>query len=198
MMQLPASDTFLQLATGLCLYWIFPGWLIQSEMERTEVPKRNATGTTSFLAGQAAALTGVTALAGIMGHSLSHWTRTYHLQYILLILLGALVLAQSVWITLGMPLHDDHEVIQQLSFESGRNLMLRHLLPLFLAFGLLVPMESSRVIRMELMGILLGWASTNAIWGIQLGKFGQMLRRGLSLLALAGGIYLLWKGWAIR
>lgn len=198
MMQLPATDTLLQLATGLCLYWVFPGWLIQSEMERTEIPRRNAPGATSFLAGQAAALTGVTALAGLMGHSISHWTQTYHLQYVLLMALGVLVLAQSAWIALGMPLHDDHEVIQHLSFESGRNLMLRHLLPLFLAFGLLVPMESSRVIRMELMGILLGWASTNAIWGIPLGGFGQMLRRGLSLLALAAGLYLLWKGWSIR
>jgi hypothetical protein len=197
-MQLPATDTLLQLATGLSLYWVFPGWLIQSELEHAGVPKRNAPGSTAFLAGQATALMGGMALAGLLGLSISTWTQTLHLHFALLGLLGLLVLAQSAWIALGMALHDTHEVIQKLSFESGRDLVLRHLLPLFLAFGLLVPMQSSRVVRMELMGILMGWATTNALWGMPLGNFGAHLRRTLSVLALIAGFYLLWKGWQVR
>jgi hypothetical protein len=197
-MQLPATDTLLQLATGLSLYWAFPGWLIQAELEHVGTPKRNEPGSTAFLAGQAAALMGAMAVAGLLGLSLSTWTQTLRLQPLLLGLLALLVLAQSVWIALGMALHDSHETIQKLSFESGRDLMLRHLLPLFLAFGLLVPMQSAHVVRMELMGILMGWATTNALWGMPLGNFSANLRRALSMLCLIAGFYLLWKGWQVR
>jgi hypothetical protein len=112
-----------------------------------------------------------------------------------LFLLGFLLLLQAGWISLGLALQDGHETVQKLDFASGRDLLLRHLLPLFLAFSLLVPLESPVVIRMELVGTLLGWAGTNSLWGLPSHQVGAVMRRILSFLALAAGTYLLWKGW---
>lgn len=197
-MQFPALDSLLPVLTGMALYWSFPGWLVQIELEGQDVPKRNTPGSTSFLAGQATALMGVVALAGLLGLSLTDWVRQLHLQYLLLLSIGALVGLQGLWIALGMALHDSHESITRLSFETGRDLMLRHCLPLFLVLSLLIPMESAGVVRKELLGLLLGWATTNSLWGFPLGRTGQHLRKGLAFLCALACAYLLWKGWSIR
>lgn len=197
-MQFPSLDSLLPVATGLALYWAFPGWLVQIELEGPDVPKRNTPGSTSFLAGQATALMGTVALAGLLGLALADWVRQLHLQFVLLLAIGILVGLQGLWIGLGMALHDSHETITHLSFESGRDLILRHCLPLFLVVALLVPMESAGVIRKELLGILLGWAGTNSLWGLPLGRNGSRLRKALAALCAVAGAYLLWKGWSIR
>ena len=55
-MHIPVIDMLLQMATGACLYWVFPGWLVQRELEGEGVPRRNAPGSTGFLSGQACTL----------------------------------------------------------------------------------------------------------------------------------------------
>lgn len=197
-MQLPALADLLPVATGIALYWVFPGWLVRQELECATVPARNSPGSAPFLAGQAVTLVGVTALGGLLGLTLNPWVQQLHLAFALLLLLGLLLLAQAAWILLDMPLHDGHEPIVRLSFETGRDLMLRHSLPLFLAFALLVPMESAGVVRKELTGLFLGWAGTNVLWGVPFGRKAELLRRGLSLLCAVAGTYLLWKGWSVR
>jgi hypothetical protein len=185
-----------QIVFGLLLYWIFPGWLVRQELERPEMPSRSSRGSVSFLFGQAAALVGICATGGLLGLSISPWIHRYSLLFASFFSLAALFLLQVRWILLGQPLDAESEGVAALSFREGRDLMLRHGLPLFLVFALLVSADSASAARRQLLGIFLGWAGTNSLWGTSLGApAGNLIRKTLAGLAFLAALAFLLKSW---
>lgn len=192
---MPAPTMIAQVALGFALYWISVGWKLREEQEDPAMPGRNATGTPSFLAGQAMALIATTALAGLLGLALGDWVRKERVVFAVYLLISIFLMLQAWWIHRDQPVHESHEPVRRLGFEEGRNLVLRHCLPLFLLFALFVSADSQLAVRRQLLGLFLGWATTNSLWGARLGANGARLRLGLSVLSLATGALFLLKAW---
>jgi putative Ca2+/H+ antiporter (TMEM165/GDT1 family) len=184
-----------QVALGFSLYWISVGWKLREEQEDPAMPGRNAAGTPSFLAGQAMALVATTAVAGLLGLALGDWIKRERVVFAVYLLISIFLMLQAWWIHRDQPVHESHEPVRRLGFEEGRNLVLRHSLPLFLLFALFVSADSQVAVRRQLLGLFLGWATTNSLWGAKFGANGARLRLGLSLLSMATGALFLLKAW---
>ncbi len=183
---LSSVTTFLlPTAFGFLIYGLFCGWGMLQELSSPSAPARNATGSLHFLLGQAFALIAATAVAGILGILLrSIVSGPLYLRCLSLLLIVILFLLQSVWTWQGRPLEKPAEVLEA-SFRGGRDLILRHVLGLFLVFGGLVSISSAEAVRHQLLGIFIGWATINARWGAPLQeKLFRTERRLLSAAAM--------------
>jgi len=191
----PAPTMIAQVVLGFSLYWICVGWMLREEQEDPDMPGRSTSGTPAYLAGQAMALIATTAVAGLLGLALGEWVRQERLVFAIYLLIALFLMLQAWWIRRDQPVHESHEPVRRLEFEAGRNLVLRHGLPLFLLFSLFVAADSQLAVRRQLLGLFLGWATTNSLWGARLEKNGARLRIGLSLLAAGIGVLFLLKAW---
>jgi len=190
------SLSLTQVVFGFLLYWIFPGWLVRQDLERPTTPRRSSPGSAGFLLGQAAALVAVCATGGLLGVAISPWIHRYSLLFVSFFCLAVLLLLQARWIFLNQPLDAEAQGIAALSFSEGRNLILQHGLPLFLVFALLVSADSASAARRQLLGIFLGWAGTNSLWGANLGSnIAGVLRKLLAALAILSALVFLLKSW---
>lgn len=169
---------------------------MRQDLERPTTPRRSSPGSAGFLLGQAAALVAVCATGGLLGIAISPWIHRYSLLCISFFCLAALFLLQARWILLNQPLDVESQDVTALSFREGRDLILRHGLPLLLVFALLVSADSASAARRQLLGVFLGWAGTNSLWGTTLGNgIGSVFRKLLAALAVLSALAFLLKSW---
>lgn len=183
---------------GFILFWVFLGWRMMQELSDPRAPRPTDTGAPGFITGQAAALLGALALAGLVGIEIGRLlglvaaaSLSLNVRIVPVAACAIALLAEALWIHAAEPLHEEHEFLSRLRFGAGRDLLLRHVLPFFIALSLIASLQAENALRSLVLGAALGWGAMVAAWGIPVpAALGTVLRKGLAVFALLGALFL--------
>jgi hypothetical protein len=195
-MTIQAAGTGLQITFGFLVFWMLGGWGLLGETLAPDNPNARASGRFSFVLGQGFALLGLACLALLCADALAPVVKSHELEFLPLGTAAVLYLLESIWIFSSHPLPRERRPIEELSFGTGRDLLLRHGATLFLGEGLLATIQGPRAAGLQACGICLGWGFSVLVWDLRRPLSTQRTFRFLSApLSFLTGLLLLSRAW---
>lgn len=186
----------LQITFGFLVFWMLQGWAVLGETLAPDNPDARSPGRLSFVAGQGLTVFGLVSLALLCAHALKSIISHHDLEFLPLGLAAIFCLLESLWIASGHPLPRERRPLEQLSFGSGRDLILRHGATLFLVQGFLATVQGKHAIAFQATGACLGWGASVFVWDLRRTlSFQRTLRYVVAPLAFLTGLLLLTRAW---